>query len=94
VLVYQFGHPGMKRNIVLAPQPDLGTHIGGVMDVALLGAHHRPTTFSIDRPNMCANGRIVPPGARTVGHLVETVTRSHRADLYRLEKHSVWVGVV
>ncbi|GIT53925.1 MAG: hypothetical protein Ct9H300mP16_10850 [Pseudomonadota bacterium] len=45
--MYQFRHPGMERDVVLTPEPDLGTHISGVMNVALLGTYYRPAALSI-----------------------------------------------
>ena len=83
--MYQFRHPGMERDVRLTPEPDLGSHVGCVMNVALLGTYYRPSALSIDASNMGRDRRIVSSGARAVGHLVEAVTGSYGADFYRFK---------
>ncbi len=85
VLVHQVGHACMKRDIALIPQPYLGAHVGTVVNITLLSAHHSPSAFGVGGADMGADRRIVPTRAGTVRYLVKPVTRSQWSDLDRLK---------
>ena len=83
--------PREHRQVTVVPDAKLdeGGDVGGVVDLDLLGAHHRPAALRLDPPHPGERGRVPVPHAVAVRDLVEAVLRGHRADRDRLEEHVV-----
>ena len=90
-LVDPVRHPRQHRDVAVVPQPQLdeGGDVRGVVELDLLGAHHRPAAFGLDPAHPGERGGVAVAHAVAVGDLVETVLRGHRPDGDRFEEDVV-----
>src|SRR5258708_12439747 len=89
MIVDERGRAGEIGNVLLVPQPYLLGDVAGRMDVALLGADHRPAALGLDAAHDRHRRRPVAAHAVAMRHLEEAVARRHRTDAQLLEQHVV-----
>src|SRR4249919_2695203 len=91
MLVHCVGHQRHGRDVPVIPQPALMERlaVGGRMDLGFLSRNDGPAAFGLYAAQPCERLRLGPADAGAVWHLVETISRSHRPDAYRLEQHVV-----
>ena len=75
-------------DVGVLPDPPLDVRgvLGGVMELDLLGAHHRPAALGLDAAHGGVAAGVKPAHAVAVRHLEEPVASRHRPDLDRLEQ--------